>query len=117
MVQIVRYKSLRHLGLYMSKEPLFGLYLKSRDDTPDSATETYKDDFVFEKVPADEVIRGWNNVKEFIDQQDEEYYWREAEPETASTTSICGQCDAQVKTHSEERIQDLKSMHHISTGH
>lgn len=101
----------------MSKEPLFGLYLKSRDDTPDSAGRTHDDDFVFEKVPADEVIRGWNNVEQFLNQAEEEYYWREAEQETASNTSICSQCDTQVKTNSEERLSHLRNMHHLSTGH
>lgn len=101
----------------MTEEPLFGVYLKSRDDTPDSPADTYDEDFVFNKVPADEVIRGWNNLTDFLDQQEEEYYWKEAEPETASPTSICSQCDAEIRTHSEERIQHLRSMHHLSTGH
>lgn len=99
----------------MSKEPLFGLYLKSRYDTQDSAERTYDDEF--EKVSADEVIRGWNNVEQFLDQADKEYYWIEANIDNAPITSICSKCDAKVKTNSEERIKHLRSMHHISTGH
>lgn len=104
----------------MDKEPLFGVYLKSRDDTPDSVDELHSEDFVFEKIPADEVFRGWKNLEEFLDdsrESDREYYWKEARPETAPETVICNECGATAQTHSQERIEHLRNMHHISTGH
>lgn len=101
----------------MEEEPLFGVYLKSRSDTPDSVDEIYEDGFEFEKVPADEVMRGWNNLEEFLDESSEEYYWKEAEPRTAPEKVICNDCGATAKTHSDQRVKHLRNMHHISTGH
>jgi hypothetical protein len=101
----------------MSEEPLFGVYLHSRNDTPDSVDEIHQESFEFEKIPADKVIRGWNNLEEFLDESNERYYWKEAEPESAPARIICERCEIKEKTHSEERLQHLRSMHHISTGH
>lgn len=101
----------------MKEEPLFGVYLKSRSDTPDSVDEIHKDGFEFKKVPADEVMRGWDNLEEFLDESEEEYYWKEAKPETAPEKVICNECGATAKTHSDQRVKHLRNMHHISTGH
>lgn len=101
----------------MDKEPPFGVYLKSRDDTPDSVDEIRKDGFAFERIPADEVIWGWDNLEDFLDNSEDGYYWKEAEPETAPERVVCEECDSTVKTHSDERLDHLRYMHHISTGH
>lgn len=101
----------------MTEEPLFGVYKKSRSDTPESVDEIHKEGFEFEKVPADQVVRGWNNLEDLLDSTSEEYYWKEAEPETAPETTICEECGATAQTHSQERIEHLRHMHHISTGH
>lgn len=115
--KIVTYKCLEGLTKIMSEEPLFGAYIRSRDDMPDNVDEIYDDEFEFEKVPADKVIRGWDDFQEFLNSSDEEYYWKEAEPENAPKRIICSVCDEATKTHSDQRIEHLRSMHHISTGH
>lgn len=105
-------------------EPLFGLYEKDRDDVPDDPVNEE-----FTKVKADKIIRGWDNVSDFLDETKQveehnretakviQYLWKEAEIESAPVHKICSVCNAQVQTRSEERVQQLRSMHKISTGH
>lgn len=123
----------------MSGEPDFELYRKDRDELPTEAEEMWENgsEIVADLEP-DEVITGYHNLMDFLDETVEEevveidaewsddgeelvelnqYWWTEQGEANAPEKTICTTCNATKRTRSEERLDELRQMHHISTGH
>jgi hypothetical protein len=120
----------------MSGEPDFELYDKTRNEMPDSVEEMWdqRDDFLADIEP-DTVVTGYNALKEYLDESAEEevvegsngeemviqgelqFWWREVDSESAPEKEICSTCGETKRTRSEERLAEIRHMHHVSTGH
>lgn len=123
----------------MSGEPEFELYSKDRDELPEQAEDMWTNgsDLV-DGIEPDEVVTGYQNLMEFLDETAEEevveidaewsedgeevieinqYWWTERRQESAPERTICTTCGAKKRTRSDERLDELRHMHHVSTGH
>lgn len=71
-----------------------------------------------EETAPEYLFNSYEELREFLDNHDsEKYVWMEIGQETAPIRTVCSVCDAKLKTSSEQRFQEARSMHHISTGH
>jgi len=120
----------------MAEEPDFEVYDKARADMPDSVEELWElDDDYLEEVSPDEVVSGYEELMEFLDETAEKetvekpsgeevvvsgennYWWAEVDVDSAPEREICGTCGKTKRTRSEERVDELRHMHHVATGH
>lgn len=123
----------------MSGEPDFELYSKDRDELPEQAEEMWHHGAeLTADLEPDEVVTGYQNLMDFLDETAEEevveidaewsedgeevvetnqYWWTEVDEETAPERTICETCGATKHTRSDERVEELQYMHHVSTGH
>jgi hypothetical protein len=115
-------------------ETEFAVYLESRDDVP-TADESHQEgvDFNTDEIEPDKVITGYNNLSDFLDENQKTvtaeieefgeveyetgmYRWSELNVDDAPIHEFC-HCGAEIQTRSKERVGEVSSCHHIGTGH
>lgn len=101
--------------------PVFEIYEVA--DVPFTKEEMWDpdvnlDEDVLEGVSPVMELTSWEAVEEVLDEGDEdEYVWLEVGVEAAPERTVCSTCGATVRTFSDERVEALRTMHHVSTGH
>ena len=101
------------------REPTFEIYdgadLNSLHRDDDGFMDV--DESEMEFVEPVETFTSWERVSEYLEtfRDDSNLMWRELGPLEEHT--LCQTCGQIVHTNSDERLADLRYMHHASTGH
>jgi len=100
-------------------EPTFEIYdgadLDSLHRDEDGFMDANESEMKF--VDPVKTFNSWERVSDYLEKfrDDANLMWREVGPLEEHT--LCQKCGQKVNTNSDERLDDLRHMHHVGTGH
>lgn len=101
-------------------EPVFEVY-RVADHEELTSPAGLCDSFKPEMHDAHKSFEGWDALSEFLDEQEDEseFAWVEVGRALAPVHQLCSVegCDETAQTASPERLQHLRTIHQVSTGH